>query len=192
MTSTAGSVPPSTTLPPAVSWVQQLERASVLDPVVGLVRPLVNALVADPARRDLLRGAWLGHAVHPPLTDVTLGFWTSAVALDLIGGRASRPAARRLVALGLLSVGPTLWTGWAEWSGLEHRDQRVGLVHALANGTATAGFLASWRARRRGQHARGAALALASSGALTVGGFLGGHLASARNVASHHPAFDAD
>ncbi len=180
----------STTPPPTVVWTQKLEAATALDPVVSLVRPLAEALVANPARRDLLRGAWLGHAAHPPLTDVTLGFWTSAVVLDLLGGKAARPAARRLVGLGLLTVGPTAWTGWAEWSGLEQRDQRVGVVHAVTNATGAVCFFASWRARRRGQQARGAAIALAASGLLGLGGFLGGHLASARRVASHDPAFD--
>ena len=180
----------TTTPPPAVAWTQKLEGASALDPVVSLVRPLVGKLVADPARRDLLRGAWLGHAVHPPLTDVTLGFFTSAVTLDLVGGKAARPAARRLIALGLLAVGPTAWTGWAEWSTLEQRDQRVGVVHAVTNGAAAAGFFASWRARRRGEHLRGTALALASSGLAAAGGYLGGHLVAARKVASHDPAFD--
>ncbi len=65
------------------------------------------------------------------------------------------------------------------------------MVHAVTNGAAAAGFFASWRARRRGEHLRGTALALASSGLLAAGGYLGGHLVAARKVASHDPAFDA-
>jgi len=183
--------PVSPAVPPAVALTQRLERAAVLDPVVGAVRPLANLLVADPRRRDLLQGAWLGHAVHPPMTDLTLGFWTSALTLDLVGGKAARPAARRLITLGLMTAGPTLWTGWAEWSTLDQRDQRVGVVHALTNGTAVFGFAASLLARRRGDYRKGTALALASSAALGVGGYLGGHLISARKVSSHHPVFDA-
>lgn len=179
-----------TTVPPLVTATRNLEESAALDRVVDRLRPLADALVADPTRRDLLRGARLGHAVHPPLTDVTLGFWISAVVLDLVGGRSARPAARRLVAMGLLTAGPTLWTGWAEWAALGQRDQRVGVVHALANGAAVVGFAASWRARRRGRQFTGTALALGSSAALGVGGYLGGHLVSARKASSRHLAFD--
>ena len=180
----------TTTPPPAVAWTQKLEGASALDPVVSLVRPLVGKLVADPARRDLLRGAWLGHALHPLLTDVPIGLWTSATVLDLVGGPAARPAAQRLVGLGVLTAGPTAVTGWAEWSGSRQRDQRVGLVHAVANVTAVGLFASSWRARSQGRHARGVALGLAGSSALSLGGFLGGHLVAARKVGSRHPAFE--
>jgi uncharacterized membrane protein len=181
---------PSTSTPLFVELVEQLEEASSLDPVVDAVRPLADGLVADPLRRDVLRGAWLGHALHPLLTDLPIGFWSSAVALDLAGGRAARPAARRLTGLGVLSAVPAAVTGWAEWSGTGQREQRVGVVHASANVVALTLFAASWRARRRDHHLRGAALGLVASSALGVGGFLGGHLVSARKVSSRHPAFE--
>jgi uncharacterized membrane protein len=182
---------PAATVPPIVTWTERLEAATALDPVVRAVRPLADALVSDPARRDLLRGAWLGHAVHPLLTDLPIGLWTSALTLDLVGGASARPAARRLVGLGVLLFVPTALTGWAEWSGIETRDQRVGVVHAVANAAAALGFAASWRARRRGRVLRGKALGLGSASLLGVGGYLGGHLVSTRKISSHNPAFDA-
>jgi uncharacterized membrane protein len=165
-----------TPVPTALAWTRRLESLRALDPVVRAVRPLVNKLVADPARRDLLRGVWLGHPLHPVLTDVPIGLWTSAVTLDLVGGRSARPAARRLVGLGVLAAGPTAWSGWADWSTLDERRQRVGVVHATANGVAVVLFASSWLARRRGEHRRGQALGLAASSVLTLGGYLGGHL----------------
>ena len=180
---------PVPSAPAPVSWVRQLEGSTALDPLVRALRPLADALVADPARRDLLRGAWLGHAVHPVLTDVPIGLWTSATVLDAVGGSTARPAAQRLVGLGVLAAGPTAVTGWAEWSGSRQRDQRVGLVHAVANAAAIGLFASSWRARSRGRHARGVALSLAASSSLGLGGFLGGHLVSARKVSSRHPEF---
>jgi uncharacterized membrane protein len=190
--STPPTTPPTTpsTTPPTVSWTRRLEDLAALDPVVRAIRPLTDALVADPARRDLLRGAWLGHAVHPVLSDLPIGFWTSATVLDLVGGRGARPAAQRLVGLGLLTAGPTAITGWAEWNASGPREQRVGVVHAVTNATAVGLFAASWRARHRGQHLKGAAIGLVASSALGVGGFLGGHLVSARKVGSRHPAFE--
>jgi uncharacterized membrane protein len=182
----------SSSQPAHITWTQRLEGLTALDPVVRAVRPLAGALVADPVRRDLLRGAWLGHAVHPILTDMPIGLWTSATVLDLLGGQGARPAAQKLVGLGILTAVPTAITGWAEWSGTEERVQRVGVVHAVSNAAAIGLFAASYRARRNDQHVRGKALALVASSALGFGGYLGGHLVSARKVSSRHPAFEDD
>ena len=87
----------------------------------------------------------MGHALHPVLTDVVLGTWGSATILDLVGGRDARAAAQRLLGVGLLAVGPTAWSGWAEWASAPDRDKRVGVVHAVTNGAAAAIFASSWR-----------------------------------------------
>jgi uncharacterized membrane protein len=118
--------------------------------------------------------------VHPTITDVPIGLWTAAVTLDLLGGKGARPAAQRLVGLGVLAAAPTAWTGWAEWSGAPAEQQRVGVVHVAAVGLTVIGFVASWRARRRGEHARGVALGQAAAAALVATGFLGGHLSAMR------------
>ena len=70
------------------------------------------------------------------------------------------------------------------------QERRVGVVHAISNGVAIMTYAASWRARRRGDHARGRNLALAGAAVASAGGFLGGHLVSARKVSTRHPAFD--
>ena len=69
-------------------------------------------------------------------------------------------------------------------------SKRVGLVHAVTNGAAIGLYAASWVARRRGRHGSGARLALAGATAIALGAYLGGHLAAARKVGSHHPAYD--
>jgi uncharacterized membrane protein len=180
---------PSAPASPLVTAAESIENLTALDPIVRAVRPLADALVADPARRNLLRGMWLGHAVHPILTDLPIGFWTSALVLDLAGGRGARKPAQRLIGLGVLAAVPTAVTGWAEWSGTGQREQRVGVVHAVSNVVALGLFTASWRARRAERHLTGKVLGLAASSALGVGGFLGGHLVSARKVSSRHPDF---
>lgn len=176
--------------PTVVGWIKRLEGARPLDGAVRAVQPLAHALVASPGRRSLLRGAWLGHAVHPPMTDVPIGLWTSATVLDLVGGPAARPAARRLVALGVVTALPTVVTGLAEWAGTEQRDRRVGVVHAAANAVALGLYTGSYAARRRGRQRAGAALAVAGTTAAAAGGYLGGHLVVARKVGSRDPAFD--
>ena len=52
-----------------------------LDAVAGPVGDAVRtALDREPAK-DLLSGTWLGHPLHPLLTDLPIGFWTSAFTL---------------------------------------------------------------------------------------------------------------
>ena len=178
--------------PPAiVRWTLRLEETTALDKPVQAIEPSIRSAFGSGARGAVLRGDWLGHALHPVLTDIVIGTWTSATVLDLVGGRGSSAAAQRLVGTGLLAVGPTAWTGWAEWSAAGSREKRVGLVHAATNAVAISAYAASWVARRNDRHRTGAGLALAGAAVSGVGAYLGGHLAAARNVGSHHPAYEA-
>jgi hypothetical protein len=172
-----------------VGWTLRLEDAGALDAPAHAIEPAIRAVFGTGTRAAVLRGDWLGHAVHPLLTDLVIGTWTSATVLDLFGGTESSLPAQRLIGTGLLAAGPTAWTGWAEWSAAGDRDKRVGLVHAVTNGVAIGIYAASWIARQRGRHGSGARLALAGAAVQGVGAYLGGHLAAARKVGSRHPAY---
>ena len=176
--------------PPAiVRWTLRLEGLAALDAAVRAVEPSIRKAFGTGVRGELLRGDWLGHALHPLLTDFVIGSWTSATVLDMIGGPESSAQAQRLVAVGLLAAPPTAWSGWAEWSTAGSRDKRVGLVHAATNAVAVGIYAASWKARRCGRHGSGVRRALAGAAVSGVGGYLGGHLAAARKVATRHPAY---
>ncbi|MEJ5945460.1 DUF2231 domain-containing protein [Pseudokineococcus basanitobsidens] len=177
--------------PWAVRATQRLEGATWLDTTADVEqRLLAKVLTAPPGLLGLLRGRAVGHAVHPPMTDVPIGAWLSASALDLVGGRGARPAARFLVGLGCVSALPTFLTGGAEWIGTSGGDKRVGYVHAAANGTSFVAYLASWWVRRHeDQHGLGVALALAGGAIAGVGGYLGGHLSVGRDIGTRDPAY---
>lgn len=177
---------------PLVRATLALERTSALDPVTRLVAPVAEALVRSPQRRDALQGRWLGHSAHPVFVTAPLGIWTGVAALDVFGGPSSRDAARTLTGLGVLLVVPSALTGLAEWAGANQRDRRTATAHALVNSVGAALYTTSWLARRRGEHLRGAAWAMAGYTAVNVGGYLGGHMTEARKVGSHHPAFAGD
>ncbi|MGI8612433.1 MAG: DUF2231 domain-containing protein [Nocardioidaceae bacterium] len=177
--------------PLLVRATRRLEDNTAIDQLSALLAPAAGALLASKRRADLLHGSWLGHALHPLLTDLPIGSWTSAMLLDVAGGRQSRPAAQRLVGAGLLAALPTMATGLAEWGDTTGGDRRVGAVHAVANSAALGLYAGSFLARRRGQHLRGALLALIGGGALAAGGYLGGHLVSARKVSSRDPVYAA-
>jgi uncharacterized membrane protein len=154
---------------------ERLERASGLDPVVEALSSAAQPLARGEIR-GLLAGQWLGHALHPSLTDIPLGCWTSASLLDVLGGRGARPASQRLVGLGMIAVLPTAAAGLSDWAHVDRGSQRVGVVHAVANGAAFAFYGASYLSRRRDRHWRGVLFGMAGVLASGIGGFLGGHL----------------
>src|SRR5512132_3971823 len=157
----------------------RLESVEALDGPARAAGRTVRGVIPDGAPKDVLSGARLGHPVHPILTDIPIGTWTSAVLLDWIGGAGSRAAADRLVLFGVLAAGATFATGWSDWADAEQRDpavRRSGLAHAALNATATALMTSSLLARKRGARGRGKLLSLAGSAALGAGGWLGGHL----------------
>jgi uncharacterized membrane protein len=167
------------TISPLNSLVARLESAEALDGPGRTAGRTVRGLIPDGAPKDVLSGAWLGHALHPIMTDIPIGAWTSSVLLDWIGGSDSRSAADRLILIGVLAAGATIATGWSDWADAEQRNaavRRSGLVHAAANATATALMTGSYVARKRGVRGRGKLLSLAGSAALGAGGWLGGHL----------------
>jgi uncharacterized membrane protein len=173
-----------------VRLMKRIESTSALDPLVGLYGRLAGPLTGSPARKRALQGDWAGHAIHPPLTDVPIGTWFSASLLDLLGGRRARPAATRLVGLGILAALPTALTGLAEWRSIDRESQRVGVLHASTNSVALALYTASWLARHRDRHARGVLLGLAGGSVAGLGAYLGGHLTEVRKISTHHPGFD--
>lgn len=157
---------------PAAGWVQRATRHNAVE--------------------NTLSGTWLGHKLHPVLTDLPIGAWTMASALDVTMGRSGAEAARRLVGLGLIATLPTAATGANDWSVSYGAGQRVGLVHALTNLTATAVQAASWAARRRGLRVTGMVLSGVGLGITVCAGYLGGHLTLVQGVGVNHTAFEPD
>ena len=170
-----------------------MENVEALDAPGQAIGKQVRSALGPGALKDLLSGTWMGHALHPILTDVVIGSFTSATILDLVGGREAAPAARKLVGIGLLSYGPTALTGVSDWADSEPVSagvRRVGLIHAASNAAAATLYTLSWRARGKGRRGRGVLFGLAGAGALTAGGFLGGHLTYAQGVGVNQTAFD--
>jgi nitrite reductase/ring-hydroxylating ferredoxin subunit/uncharacterized membrane protein len=168
-----------------------IEELALLDPVSERLQKAVRALVPQDSKlKDLLSGTWLGHPLHPPLTDAVVGAWTSAFLLDLIGGEGAREGADRLVGLGVLAAVPTAVAGLSDWAELRGGSRRVGSVHAIGNTTALVLHMLSWGARRRGERRRGFALSAVGYGAATFSAWLGGHLSFAKGVGVNQTAFE--
>lgn len=168
--------------PLALRLIEQLERASALDGLSRRTEVLVNGALPDGKPRDLLEGRWIGHALHPVLSDVPIGSWTSSVILDLLGGDSAQSSADLLIIVGLAAALPTAVSGWTDWSRTDTQQQRVGLVHAVANISAVSLFTLSLRQRRQDRRNVGKLLSLAATGSMTAAAYLGGHLAFARRA----------
>ena len=169
--------------------LHRLERNAGLDRVAGPLEQAARPLLRREPVSRLLSGAWLGHRLHPMLTDVVIGAWMSASILDAAGDESARAHARRLVAVGIVSSLPTVASGVHDWMDYGTKVRRAGVVHALANATGLALQVASWTARRSGRHRRGAGLSLAAMGAATAGGYLGGHLSYVLGAGVERTAF---
>jgi nitrite reductase/ring-hydroxylating ferredoxin subunit/uncharacterized membrane protein len=175
---------------PVEQVVERIEQAGPLDPVVKAVRRIVTAALRPQSVRDALHGVWLGHPLHPVLTDVPIGAWSAAALLDVVP--RTGPASATLIAAGCAGAVPTAVTGWADWSQLHPPQQRVGLVHAGANVLALGLYTASLVARARGRSLTGKALSYAGLGAVSVGGYLGGHLVFRQAAGANHTADTID
>jgi uncharacterized membrane protein len=133
----------------------------------------------------MLRGL-PGHPLHPPLTDATIGMYTLAAGLGLLGALGVSEAALAKgmwLALigGLIVSAPTAVTGFVDWISIEwgSASWRTATLHLSAMLVAVALFaIAAWRQRHGylvGQvTGSGLVATLAGFAVLTAGGWLGG------------------
>ena len=162
--------------------VAKLEDLEILDGVSDALARAVNSVAAR--FKSLLSGTWLGHALHPALTDVPIGCWTGAVTLDLIGGERSAGAVDPLVGLGVLATLPSAVTGLNDWADSYGGERRLGLIHAAVNAAALGLFTASLISDRRARQLR-----LLGFATVSIGAYLGGHLTYAKGLGVDHQAF---
>jgi nitrite reductase/ring-hydroxylating ferredoxin subunit/uncharacterized membrane protein len=170
------------------SWSSRLvgsvEEWSPLESASNLVVGWLEAIVRLPGARratDVLHGRWLGHSLHPVMVDLPIGFWTSAVYMDLMGYRRS---ARLLTLAGTLSALGAVATGAADWSVTDGRERRLGLVHGVLNSTATVLNAASLVAPKRYR-----LLSWAGGAVATASAYLGGELVFGRGLMVDHNAW---
>jgi uncharacterized membrane protein len=156
--------------------VGRLEAAAWLDGAADVLTAGARRVIPPGPARDVLRGAWLGHPLHPMLTDLPIGFWTSSFVLDLFGPPAA-PTSDVLLGLGVLSAAPTAAAGLTDLADVEDpATRRIGTAHAAANVVTVALYALAWVARRRQRRVAGLVWSTAGATTATVAGYLGGHL----------------
>src|SRR5438445_7290622 len=118
-----------------------IDRQRWLDPLADVLQKVTTAVCRGRFGRSvksLFNGTWLGHPLHPVLTDIPLGAWTLAILFDLIylfGQRSpmARSAAEILIAVGVVAALAAAVTGYTDWGDTIHRGARIGLSDGLLN-----------------------------------------------------------
>ncbi len=163
--------------------VETMERAPSLDGPADALSAFARRAVPSGFVEAGLRGRWLGHSLHPLLTDFTEGAWIGASFLDLFGPPGSERAARRLLGFGLVTALGTYLSGLAELLGIDdERERRVAAVHTAAATAALVLYAASYAARVRGHRRVASRLGVGAGLVAFADGYVGGHLGHVRAV----------
>jgi len=168
------------------TWRERLFRRLEESPLVGACNAAVTAKVSPLRRRvqgnvsgnvllDLAHGSrWLGHAVHPMVSDVPIGLGLASVLVSVFEPGSG---AERMLRVGTLLGGlGAAATGVVDWSVAEGRDRRLGMVHGVVNlgGLCLIGLAVIFDALDQPVSAR--VLGGLAVGVMGASAYLGGHL----------------
>jgi nitrite reductase/ring-hydroxylating ferredoxin subunit len=164
-----------------------------LEAIANTVQPNVQRVLgaAGVPVRNALHGTWLGHTLHPALTDVPTGAWTVTAVLDaleIVGNTRFGAGADAALVIGLLGAAGAAVTGYADWSDTADDAKTLGMAHAMLNGAATIAYVASLAARRAGNRGAGIAFAFAGYGVMSLAAYLGGELSMGLQLGVRHTA----
>jgi nitrite reductase/ring-hydroxylating ferredoxin subunit/uncharacterized membrane protein len=163
-----------------------LDRAS--DPLQASIRDALPREV-----KNALHGVFLGHPLHPVLTDIPVGAWTCTLALDAVevmsGRKDFAPGADAVLGIGLLGALGAAVTGATDWSETQGRGKKLGLMHGLLNVVATTLYTSSWIMRKKKKTRQtGIALSMLGYAVANASAYLGGHLVFGEQIGVDHTA----
>jgi uncharacterized membrane protein len=168
----------------------------ISDALQRLVKALIGSNRRPPRRfRTLLNGTWLGHPLHPAITDVPIGAWLLAVLFDIIwlGSPTANAWAARgaevAVLVGILGALGAAVTGLADWSDTYGAERTVGLYHAGLNSLALVLYVVSFAARlgiSSGASVVAAIFGFAGIISVLVAAFLGGDMVFSKATNVNH------
>jgi nitrite reductase/ring-hydroxylating ferredoxin subunit/uncharacterized membrane protein len=166
----------------------------------GLAATFRAAGPAGQKIKNALHGTWLGHPLHPVLTDVPLGAWTTALVLDSLDARENGRWNRRggfgqgadsAITIGLVGAAGAAITGLTDWQHTAGAPRKAGLVHGLLNTAAATLYGASLVARARGARGAGRSLSLAGYVMTCAAAYVGGDLVYRGRIGvDHAPSVD--
>ncbi len=152
-------------------------------------KAFVTAGPVGQSAKNALHGVWLSHPLHPAITDVPVGGWTVAAALDaleMFGASKYRAGADAAVAIGLLGAVPAALSGITDWSDTHGKPQRVGAIHGMLNMGAVTLYAGSYIARKSKKRTLAHLLGFVGFGLVIASAYLGGELSYAQKIGVNH------
>lgn len=149
--------------------------------------------------KSLLHGTWLGHPLHPVITDVPIGSWIITALFDIIWLVSSASivwaarGAEIIVGVGILGALSAAATGLADWSDTYGSERRVGLNHAIFNLSALVLYIVSFVLRLTqpsGNSIAGAIIGFVGLAAVLYSAYLGGEMVFTKGVSVNHTAWE--
>jgi nitrite reductase/ring-hydroxylating ferredoxin subunit/uncharacterized membrane protein len=156
----------------------------------GVQSPLaswVRSTALGQTLKDFLHGVWLGHSLHPALTDLPIGAWSAGVLFDLVGIEDGADAS---FALGSLAAVPTAMAGTADWFEITDEPRRLGFVHAVLNSAGLIFIVLSLAARGKGRRGLGILLSTTGYTLSVISAWIGGELVFVLGTGVSHNAFE--
>lgn len=175
------------------AFVDNAPLDPIAEPLSKAVRGIYqSAGTAGQHAKNAMHGVWLGHPLHPVFTDIPIGAWTTALALDATanGDVGRRRAATFAMGVGLLGALGAAATGLTDWSETDGRARREGLIHGLLNIGATALMAAAYLRRRGNRRGRGRACAWTGYAIALGSAYFGGDLVYGQRIGVTHAVTD--
>jgi nitrite reductase/ring-hydroxylating ferredoxin subunit/uncharacterized membrane protein len=173
-----------------------IDQQQWLEPTGDTLQQAIDKVARREGRpraiKDALHGVWLGHPLHPALTDIPIGSWSASLVLDVLslgGNRALRKGADATLSIGIVGAIASALPGLADWQETYGRERRVGLLHGLLNTTALALYTASLVQRRRKRRGAGMLLSALGYGVVVAAAYLGGELVFTQGTGVNHAAW---
>jgi nitrite reductase/ring-hydroxylating ferredoxin subunit/uncharacterized membrane protein len=139
---------------------------------------------------DILHGTWVGHPLHPILTDLAIGAWTFGILFDGVAASNSSREAERIAdtmtTIGVVSAVPTAITGMVDYSTIPEPATAAGTLHGMLNSAGLILYLLSLRDRKGGQRGRAVVWAALAYGLLLFSAWLGGDMVYRHRVGVNH------
>lgn len=166
---------------------------SVINTLVGAKRSGRHPI------KSLLNGSWLGHPLHPLLTDVAVGGAVLAALFDiawlalpqtLVWAPRGAEACLLVAVLGMLG---SFFSGWTDWSDTYGAERSKGMVHGILNSIVLVLFLISAVLRLQvstGQSTGAAVFDFVGVALLSVAAFIGGDLVFKFGTNVNHTAWE--
>jgi nitrite reductase/ring-hydroxylating ferredoxin subunit/uncharacterized membrane protein len=185
---------PEPSVTPTLPFAERLSDnlQSILQKMLGTYRPSPRRM------KSFLNGTWLGHPLHPVVTDIPITSWVLTTIFDIIWlishTNWAAYGAFVTVIVGLLGAIASVVTGLTDWSDTFGSERRIGLNHALFNTLALLLYLVSFIFRlTAGPGDTLVAIILALIGLVSVSyaGLLGGDMVFIKGTGVNHTAWEA-